>query len=45
MATSTKKEQKQEKQSGANEASVKVISVNRQAYHDYFVELTVEAVI
>ena len=43
MATSTKKEQKQEKQSGANEASVKVISVNRQAYHDYFVERTVEA--
>lgn len=41
MATSTKKEQG--KQSGASEASIKVISVNRQAYHDYFVERTVEA--
>ncbi|HCI79069.1 MAG TPA: SsrA-binding protein [Ktedonobacter sp.] len=46
MATSTKKEQKQGtqgKQSGASDAPVKVISVNRQAYHDYFVERTVEA--
>ena len=41
MATSTKKEQG--KQSGASEASIKVVSVNRQAYHDYFVERTVEA--
>ena len=41
MATSTKKEQG--KQSGANEASIKVVSVNRQAFHDYFVERTVEA--
>ncbi len=34
--------QEQTKSSAQNEA-IKVISVNRQAYHDYFVEQTIEA--
>ncbi len=28
---------------GANDERIKVVSVNRQAYHDYYVEQTVEA--
>jgi SsrA-binding protein len=38
--TSLKKEQPQ---APANQAPIKVITVNRQAYHDYIVERTVEA--
>ncbi|MBV9709138.1 MAG: SsrA-binding protein SmpB [Chloroflexi bacterium] len=38
MAKQAKKEQ-----DAANAPSIKVITVNRQAYHDYFVEQTVEA--
>ncbi len=34
---------KDEKKSQINNESVKIISVNRQAYHDYFVERTIEA--
>jgi SsrA-binding protein len=38
MAKQAKKEQ-----TAANAPAIKVITVNRQAYHDYFVEQTVEA--
>jgi SsrA-binding protein len=41
MAKQTSK--KQETKSQTNNESVKIISVNRQAYHDYFVERTIEA--
>jgi len=34
---------KQETKSQKENESVKIISVNRQAYHDYFVERTIEA--
>ncbi len=34
---------KDEKKSQTNNEAVKIISVNRQAYHDYFVERTIEA--
>jgi SsrA-binding protein len=34
---------KDEKKFQTNNEAVKVISVNRQAYHDYFVERTIEA--
>jgi len=33
----------QQARATANEVPVKVISINRQAYHDYYVEQTVEA--
>ena len=38
--TSDKKEQAK---TSSNNAPVKVITVNRQAYHDYYVERTIEA--
>ena len=34
---------KLEKKSQPNNEAIKIISVNRQAYHDYFVERTIEA--
>jgi len=34
---------KDEKKSQTNNEAVKIISVNRQAYHDYFVERTIES--
>src|SRR5437588_4043132 len=42
MAKQTKREQTKAKTS-EKAAPIKVITVNRQAYHDYFVERTIEA--
>ncbi len=33
----------QQTKATTNEVPIKVISINRQAYHDYYVEQTVEA--
>jgi SsrA-binding protein len=38
-----KNEQSKETRASAKDLPVKVISVNRQAYHDYYVERTIEA--
>ena len=43
MARQTQAQKQPAKTSQQNEAAIKVISVNRQAYHDYTVERTVEA--
>src|SRR3989442_15759168 len=42
MAKQTK-DKKEQPKAASNNAPIKVITVNRQAYHDYFVERTIEA--
>ena len=43
MAKQTTAKSQQTKAATTNNVPVKVISINRQAYHDYYVEQTVEA--
>ncbi len=43
MAKAANKTEQKYADSGNKDVPVKVIAVNRQAYHDYFVERTVEA--
>ena len=43
MAKRTSDKKEQAKAASSNTVPVKVITVNRQAYHDYYVEQTIEA--
>ena len=43
MAKHTSDKKEQAKAASSNAAPIKVITVNRQAYHDYYVEQTIEA--